>query len=151
MCDHLAIIYKCFSYANMLYAFVWSETGKFCLRSCLLAKTLFNVGLFTIWLYLISASAVWRLEWLLKIIHMPVWKFHIYIVKFLLIFDFYLMFELTCVIYTCRVQPCLYGNNSSVCWNWLALSRDWRSGNYIVWTFIISIQGILKLRTYELY
>ena len=39
---------------------------------------------------------------------------YIYFVKFLLIFDFLLTFEPMYVIYTCRVQPCIYGNNSSV-------------------------------------
>ena len=28
MCDHLAVIYKYFAYANTLYAYVWSENGK---------------------------------------------------------------------------------------------------------------------------
>ena len=40
---------------------------KLCLRLSLLSKTLFNVGLFTIWLYLISASLGWCLEILSEI------------------------------------------------------------------------------------
>ena len=44
-----------------------------------------------------------------------------------------------CCLYTCRIQPCLYDNKSSVWCNWLALSRNFHSGNYIVWTFVTSI------------
>ena len=35
-------------------------------------------------------------------------------------------------LYTCRVQPYLYGNKSSAYWTWLVLYRDFQSGDYIV-------------------
>ena len=51
-------------------------------------------------------------------------------------------------LYNCWVQPCIYGNNLSSKWTWLALSRNCKSGNYIVWPFIISIYLNLGLMSY---
>ena len=56
----------------MLYVFIWSKMGQFWLLFCLLAKIILNVGLLKILLYLISASAGWRLEWLWNFIPMSV-------------------------------------------------------------------------------
>ena len=42
-------------------------------------------------------------------------------------------------LYTCRVQQFIYGNNSSVYWTLLALSRDFQFGIYIAWIFIAPI------------
>ena len=50
----------------------------------------------------------------------------------------YIQTFLLCV-YTFRVQPSLYGNKSPAYCTWLALSRNFQSGNYIVWTSISSI------------
>ena len=38
MCERLAVIYECFSYANTLHASVRLETGHCCIHSFLLAK-----------------------------------------------------------------------------------------------------------------
>ena len=38
--------------------------------------------------------------------------------------------------YTFLVQPCHYDVKLSYCWTCFAFSRYWKSGDYIVWTFI---------------
>ena len=40
MCDPLPVIYECFTYAYMLYVYVWSETGHWRICLFLLAKPL---------------------------------------------------------------------------------------------------------------
>ena len=134
MCEHIDFIYKYSACTNTFYELVRSETGKLYLRLCLIAKTLFHVGLFTIWLYRISVPEGWHIEWIWKFSLMSVWKFCIYFVKFLLIFDGYSTFEHMYAIYTCRVQLFLYGNDF-----WFAISIIFQPCNYIVWTFITSI------------
>ena len=55
MCYQLAIIYECFTYANTLYAYIWSETGHLCI--CLLLMTNTLLLLVYSWsIYLMHAS-----------------------------------------------------------------------------------------------
>ena len=60
----------------------------------------------------------------------------------------YIQTFLLCV-YTFRVQPSLYVNKSPAYCTWLALSRNFQSGNYIVWTFITSIYLNSGLMSYS--
>ena len=63
VCYQLAGIYKCFTYTYTIYVYFWSETVHYYLHLLLLAKTLFNVGSFTILLYLMRDSA-WLTSWI---------------------------------------------------------------------------------------
>ena len=56
MCDRMASIYECSSCANLLYAFVWSEAGHWCILLFLLDKTSF-VLVYSLLLYVMCASA----------------------------------------------------------------------------------------------
>ena len=97
-------------------------------------------GLFTIVLYLISAS-IWLTSWMTS-------EFHSYVnLKVLFIFNKAPTSILSLVhfwnvlhdLHTCWFLPCLYDNNSSVLWTWLALSRYFNSGNYIAWPSVTLI------------
>ena len=55
MCDQLVVIYECFTYANIMYVSVQSETGHCCIRSFLQAKTLFKLGFLRL-IYIMRAS-----------------------------------------------------------------------------------------------
>ena len=107
-----------------------------------------HVGLFTIWLYLMCAS-VGLTFWITSKSHSYANLEVSYMIRkvptsFWLLVDvqYFLRY-----LYTCRVQPSLYGNISSAYRNWLSLSSACHPGK--LYHVNLYYTNILKLRTRE--
>ena len=103
-------------------------------------QNIIHVGLFTIVLYLMCVS-VWLTFWVTLGFYSYVNFEVLYIFRnfssclWLLVH----VWNFLRYLYTCRVKPCTYGNDLSISWTWLEISRYIHLVSYIVWTFITPI------------
>ena len=113
VCNRMAIVYGFFTYAYMSYASAQSETVHFWLSLFLIAKTLFML-VYSWLLYLMCASE--------GLTYWMALEFHQYVnleVSYIFLKVPTILLSLIDVqtflnyLYTCPVQPSLYGDNSS--------------------------------------
>ena len=73
--------------------------GKFLCTFAPTSQNIIHIGLITIWIYLMRASAGWWLEWIRNFIPVSIWTYHKSFAKFSLIFDHKSAYQLIYVIY----------------------------------------------------